>query len=260
VPVVERIYIYPIKSMDGVSVSTATIGVAGGLAGDREFAFFDESGNFVNGKRYPKIIQLRARFDLRTRRVTLRIDGAVTYSLDDDREELAKAVGDFLGIKVGLRSDPAGFPDDVEAHGPTIVARETLAEVARWFPELSPAQMPPRFRPSILIGDCEPFWEDRLVGPKGAPVEFSLGNVNVTGAKICARCAVPARDPNSAKEHPRFQRIFVSRRKESIPDWAEPSRFDHFYRLAVNTSIGPSEIGKTIGIGDPVTLRANAPA
>jgi uncharacterized protein len=260
-PTLERMFIYPIKSMDGVSVSKAMIGVAGSLAGDREFAFLDEKGDFVNGKRYPKIIQLRARFDLGTRRVTLRMGGTTTYSLDDDRAELSAAVGAFLGVKIALEDNPAGgFPDDTEAHGPTIVSRETLAEIARWFPGLSQAQMLLRFRPSIMIGECEPFWEDRLVGPKDAPVQFALGHVSITGAKAVSRCAVPSRDPISAHEYPRFQTIFTARRKQFMPEWAELSRFDHFYRLAVNTDVPPSEIGKTLNIGDAVTLLAKAPA
>lgn len=261
VPALERIFIYPIKSLDGVSVNKAMIGVSGSLAGDREFAFMDEKGAFVNGKRYPKLIQLRARFDMGTRRVTLRMGGTVTYSLDDDRAEIANVVGTFLGIKVALEANPAGgFPDDTEAHGPTVVSRETLNEVARWFPGLSPAQMLLRFRPSIMIGECEPFWEDRLVGPADAPVSFSLGDVAMLGEKACQRCAVPSRDPISAQEYPRFQAIFAARRKQFMPEWAELSRFDHFYRLAVNTNVPESEIGKTLHLGDAVTLHQKATA
>lgn len=260
-PTLERIFIYPIKSMDGVSVNKAMIGVSGSLAGDREFAFMDEKGEFVNGKRYPKMIQMRARFDLGTRRVTLRLGGTTTYSLDDDRVQLAEVVGSFLGVRVALEHSPAGgFPDDTEAHGPTVVSRETLSEISRWFPGLSQAQMMLRFRPSIMIGDCEPFWEDRLVGPKGSPVPFSLGDIAIIGAKPCQRCSVPSRDPMSAQEYPRFARIFAARREQFLPEWAERSRFDHFYRLAVNTDVPPSEIGKTLHIGDPVSLRAIAPA
>jgi hypothetical protein len=260
-PTLERIFIYPIKSMDGVSVNQATIGVAGSLAGDREFAFLDEKGDFVNGKRYPKMIQIRARFDLGTRRVTLRLSGTAVYSLDDDRAELSRAVGSFLGVKIALESNPAGgFPDDTEAHGPTVISRETLSEVARWFPGLSQAQMLLRFRPSIVIGECEPFWEDRLVAPQGTTVPFSLGDVSINGAKACQRCAVPSLDPMSAQAYPQFQRIFVARREQFLPEWAERARFDHFYRLAVNTDVSPSEIGKTLHIGDAVTLRAAAPA
>jgi uncharacterized protein YcbX len=254
-------FIYPIKSMDGVSVHTATIGVSGSLAGDREFAFFDEKGDFVNGKRYPKIIQLRAKFDLGTRRVTIRHQGTATYSLDEDRRKLAEVVGGFLGIKIALESNPAGgFPDDTDAHGPTIVSRETLSEIARWFPGLSLAQMLLRFRPSMVIGECDPFWEDRLVGPEGVPVPFSIGDVAFTGEKACRRCDVPSRDPISAAPYPRFQRIFTARREQFFPEWGERSRFDHFYRLAVNTNVSPTEIGKAIEVGDSVTLHARTPA
>jgi uncharacterized protein YcbX len=259
-PTVERLFIYPIKSMDGVSVAQATVGVAGSLAGDREFAFMDYDGEFVNGKRYPKILQLRARFDLGARRVTMRMGGTVTYSLDEDAGRLSEDVGRFLGIRIALEYNPGGFPDDMDAHGPTIISRETLAEISRWFPGLSPPQMLLRFRPNVLIGDCQPFWEDQLAGPEGAPVPFRLGDVAMTGEKVCERCAVPSRDPITAREYPRFQAIFAARRKQFLPQWAEASRFDHFYRLAINTGVGPSEIGKRLQLGDQITLTAGAPA
>jgi uncharacterized protein len=261
VPSVERIFIYPIKSMDGVSVDSAAIGAGGSLAGDREFAFFDAKGNFVNGKRYPKIIGLRAHFDLGTRHVTLGVGAEGTYSLDADREEIARLVGRFLGITTSLEANPAGgFPDDTEAHGPTIVGRETLAEVSRWFPGLSLEQMLLRFRPSIVIGDCDPFWEDRLVGPEGTAVPFRVGDIAFTGEKACARCLVPAHDPYGAQEYPRFQRIFAARREQCLPQWAERSRFNHFYRLAVNTNVEPAAFGKTFKVGDAVMLHAKSAA
>jgi hypothetical protein len=38
-----------------------------------------------------------------------------------------------------------------------------------------------------------------------------------------------------AEAIPGFQRVFVDRRKQSILVWAVVSRFDHIYRLAVNS-------------------------
>jgi uncharacterized protein YcbX len=261
-PVVERLYIYPIKSLDGVPVSQATIGAGGALAGDREFAFLDEKGEFVNARRYPKIISLRARFDLGNRSVTLRLGGTSTYSLDDDRKELADIVGRYLGVKCALEANPAGgFPDDTEARGPTVLSHETLNEVARWFPGLNATSLLLRFRPSILITDCEPFWEDQLVGHKLEPSRvFTVGTVGFSGEKIRPHTLVPAYDPMTGKEYPRFQQIFVARRRQFLPEWAEPTRFDNYYRLAVSTNVDPMAIGRPIKVGDIVALHAGLPA
>lgn len=261
-PVVERLFIYPIKSMDGVPVSQATIGAGGSLAGDREFAFLDEKGNFVNGKRYPKLISVRARFDLGNRSVTLRLGGTATYSLDEDRAQIANEIGRFLGIRCALEENAAGgFPDDTEAHGPTVISHETLNEVSRWFPGLNAASLLLRFRPSILISGCEPFWEDQLVGHRQEPSRiFTIGTVGFSGEKICQRCSVPAADPMTGKEYPRFQQIFVARRRQFLPEWAEPTRFDHYYRLMINTNVDPMAIGRPIKVGDVVALHAGLPA
>ena len=67
----------------------------------------------------------------------------------------------------------------------------------------------------------------------------------------CARCAVPGRDSRTGLvENSEFAKVFAEKRRKSLPEWAEPARFDHFYRLAVNTRIPPSEDGKKIAVGD----------
>jgi hypothetical protein len=41
-------------------------------------------------------------------------------------------------------------------------------------------------------------------------------------------------------------------RRQHLPAWADARRFNHYYRFAVNTSIGKSEADKVIRVGDPV--------
>jgi hypothetical protein len=48
-------------------------------------------------------------------------------------------------------------------------------------------------------------------------------------------------------------KIFEARRYETLPYWATRSRFDHFYRLAVNTRPLPGATG-TIHVGDDVQI------
>ncbi|MCI0527581.1 MAG: MOSC N-terminal beta barrel domain-containing protein, partial [Nitrospira sp.] len=75
-PLLDRITIYPIKSLDGVTVTEAKILPSGALEYDREFAIFSEQGNFVNGKRNEKVHLLRSLFDAKSRTITLQIQGA----------------------------------------------------------------------------------------------------------------------------------------------------------------------------------------
>jgi hypothetical protein len=41
-------------------------------------------------------------------------------------------------------------------------------------------------------------------------------------------------------------------REQELPRWDDAQRFNHYYRFAVNTSIG--EAGKKLRVGDPVIL------
>jgi uncharacterized protein YcbX len=47
-PYLAKIWLYPIKSLDGIEVEKATILDRGSLEYDREFAFFDAENKFVN--------------------------------------------------------------------------------------------------------------------------------------------------------------------------------------------------------------------
>jgi hypothetical protein len=51
-----------------------------------------------------------------------------------------------------------------------------------------------------------------------------------------------------------FQKRFSDLRRETLPPWAPAARFDHFYRLAVNTRVAPTEHGKLLRVGDPLQL------
>lgn len=51
-----------------------------------------------------------------------------------------------------------------------------------------------------------------------------------------------------------FQKTRATKRKEALPDWVVSSRFDHYYRLAVNTRIPRSEGGKIMTRGDEIRV------
>jgi hypothetical protein len=43
-----------------------------------------------------------------------------------------------------------------------------------------------------------------------------------------------------------------------LPEWAEKSRFNHFYRLAVNTIVPADQAGKMVRVGDEVQVVTDA--
>lgn len=257
-PYLSRICIYPVKSLDGLSLTSANMLASGAIQHDRTFALVDEQGKFVNGKRNRKVHRLRSHFDLAEGVLTLRVQNTeqeVSFRLDMEREALNAWLSTYFDCAVTVIANTAtGFPDDTEAPGPTVISTATLQVVASWFPGLDEQAIRLRFRANLEIGGVPAFWEDKLFTEVGSVVPFRIGDVRFEGTNPCQRCAVPSRDPYTGEVFPHFQEIVMRKRKESLPEWSTASRFNHFYRLSCNTHVPASEVGKTLYVGDWVNI------
>jgi uncharacterized protein YcbX len=256
-PYLSRITLYPFKSLDGQDVEEAVVLRAAGLRHDREYCLLDENGAPLNGKRLgAALLGIRSEFHFAFGEITLCAGGTVqTFRIEHDAEKLEAWFSTRLGQKVKLaRDSERGFPDDRDASGPTLISTATLEEAGSWF-GLSVDETRRRFRANLEIDGVPPFWEDRLYGPPGETVRFGIGEVAIEGVNPCARCTVPSRDSYSgAIREPQFAKIFAERRSAALPAWADSRRFDHFYRLSVNTRIPESEAGKELCVSDEVEL------
>lgn len=254
-PFIENMIVYPIKSIDGLSVAQAAITKGGSLSWDRQFAFFNAEGRTVNAKKYPAIQRIRADYNLNYRLVTLSAENqSKTFDLFYDQEAIARWVGDFLGTSVTMRQNNlTGFPDDDERTGPTIISTATLQTVADWF-SISLEETRRRFRANIEIGGCPAFWEDSLIGELGNTVHFQLGDVIVHGLKACARCPVPSRNPDTGVADRQFQHAFEQKRRGQMPSFAPQTQFPHYYYLSINTHIPENQADKILKIGNTVQL------
>ena len=63
-PTLDRITIYPVKSLDGLDVVEARVLPSGGLENDRRWQLTDLDGRVLNAKRTPLFHAIRAEFDL----------------------------------------------------------------------------------------------------------------------------------------------------------------------------------------------------
>jgi hypothetical protein len=264
-PHVAKLSIYPIKSLDPVSVEQVTVLESGALkvdcAGcsltDRQWAIFDVSENFVNGKRHQKIHALRSQFDLDTYTVDLYLqntDIRTTFALKTDLISLEKWLSHYFNFPVSVRENlDVGFPDDTISPGPTIISTATLETVASWYPGLTIEQVRQRFRANIEIGGVPAFWEDRLFGTE--TVSFRIGGVEFIGFNPCQRCVVITRDAQTGDVYPNFQKIFIAKRQETLPEWTDKTHFNHFFRLAINTRLLSLQLGKTIKTGDRIQIK-----
>ena len=255
-----NIRLYPIKSLDPVSVKEAAIGPAGSLELDRAWALHSVDGKWVNAKRAPAIHLIRPVYAADLRSVTLSVPGdsrkipARTFDFPAGYEEAAEWFSVFFEQQIIVRYSAEGFPDDPIAHGPTIVSTASLQAVCDWLPGLDLEQARLRFRASLEIEGVPAFWEDQLFGEsERTVVRFRVGDVNFEGSNPCARCPVPAREPFTGQNWDGFQKRFVEMREESLPKWSPREPFDHFYRLATNTQVASTEAGTVLRVGDLVS-------
>ena len=254
---VARLLLYPIKSLDPVAVEQATLTAAGSFRHDRAYRLVDEQGRVINGKRTAQIHQIRTDWDPDGYQLTLTAPNTPSLQADlrQDREHLEAWFSSFFGQTVRLEENRIqGFPDDLLSPGPTVISTSTLETVAAWFDGIPADQMRLRLRMNIELGATPAFWEDALFSSAGTTVHFRIGSVDLHGINPCARCIVPTRDPVTGEALKGFQRRFVEARRQTLPTWAEGSRFDHFYRLGVNITIPAHQEDPVIRVGDPVEI------
>ncbi len=204
-PTLDRITIYPVKSLDGLEIVEGGVLPSGGLENDRRWRLVDMDGRVINAKRSPLFSAIRAEFELDERLVTLWVDPAAVAAAAlpaTDLDRLRRLAGypggplvrdsfhlvpgqggpcewlsEVFGGRVLLqeRAD-GGFPDDRDAPGPTLISTATLMEVARWF-GFDLAESRRRFRANLEIGGCDAFWEDTLASPVRPGLQSSLADL-----------------------------------------------------------------------------------
>lgn len=257
---VERLRIYPVKGLDGTDVESSRITPGGTLAHDREYAFFDSDGEWVNGKRTDRVHDCSTAFDPESDLLTVDTPTETRrFDLRTDRDDAAAWFSEFFDVPVEIRRrDGGGFVDRPRA-GPSVVSTATLETVAGWFDDLTVDGVRRRLRANAEIGGVPAFWEDRVLG-EGAP-DLLAGDVRLTGVEPCGRCVVPQRDPDTGEPTPGFRERFVERRRETFPEWADADAFDHFYAVMVIADVPEGCRGGTIACGDEVrVVEADAPA
>ena len=253
-PYVSKLFIYPIKSLDRVEVESVNILASGALKGDREFAIFDKADRFVNGKRNHLVHSLRSQFALNNKTVSLSTQDSrnqATFNLETERDALENWLSKYFDSPVQVKQNlTLGFPDDTLSPGPTIISTATLETIASWYPGLDVEEVRLRFRANIEIAGVPAFWEDRLFAKADTTVDFQIGDVQFMGVNPCPRCVVITRNPKTGEAYPNFQKTFITKRKETLPAWVERTRFNHFYRLAINTRLPATEAEKKITLKD----------
>jgi len=172
------------------------------------------------------------------------------------------ALGNSTFTLVHRDSGP-GFTDDPRFDGPTIVSLETLKTVEKW---LNIDDAGDRFRPNIVVGGVDAFWEDLLVGEdETCGSVLKIGGTEIVAAFPVHRCVVPSRGPansdNPGKDFPKFIEKFQELRKTNYIDGAPAKRLSSAkvrpcYHLCTSCVI--SKAG-SIFVGDSVNVQPRVP-
>lgn len=224
----DRLFVYPVKSLRGMDVQAWPV-TRMGLVFDRRWMVVTLDGQFLTQRRFPQMARIRARIaleDALQRRPRLVLEDAHGDILDvaepteenprlmvtvwDDRVP-AQAVDPradaWLSERLGVPCRLVYFPDDVRRTVPSLSAHpdDTVA-FADAFPLLVLTQASVRdlnqrlvrpvtvehFRPNVVIEGASPYEEDGWE-------HILIGDVPVRVVKPCARCVITTVDPETGR-------------------------------------------------------------
>ncbi len=272
---VTRIRLYPVKSLAGVDVRSASVR-QWGLEGDRRWGVVDANGTPVTARERNGMLALRVE-PLADGGVLLHDGGggiagtgageplrvdpptdAAPIPVGHSRQGTALPAGDeadeWLSARLGAPVRLVWQPDPLarvisERHGglpreglsladagPLLLTTEaSLAQLDAW----TPGDVAPldmvRFRPNVVVDGDEPFAED------GWPF-VELGTVRYRVTEICDRCVMTTIDP-----------VTVARGKEPIRTLAKHRRWEGatWFGIRIVPLLEPAA-SATLTVGDPV--------
>ncbi len=216
-PKLSGIYIYPVKSLTGISVASWPV-VETGLQYDRQWMLIDKQQNFLSQRSLPRMALIQVTVSKQRLTVSapgmddLRLtlgptDGELIRSTiwHDQVDTLAVATeadqwfSQFLKTDCRLVYQPG---NSIRKVSPDFAKPQDQTALSDGFPFLLTSENSltalndamqlrlgmNRFRPNLVVSGCDSFAEDFWR-------EISIGGIGFRLPKPCSRCAVPTIDP-----------------------------------------------------------------
>lgn len=267
------IFLYPVKSLAGISVLSAELDALG-LVGDRRFLVIDESGRFLTQRTLPRMALITTALD--ATHLTLSVSPTASVRIarasdpaaplrtvsvwksenllaEDCGDEAATFLSDFLSIRcrlvrigaafhrpvlksAGRRGDTVSFAD---AYPLLVVSESTLADLNDRLIESGSEALPMnRFRPNFVISGAPTLAEDTWP-------HFRIGQISFRAGGPCARCIMTTNDQATGqRDGPEPLRTLATYRRDAT----DPTKINFGQNLIHETKSGP------LHVGDPVSV------
>lgn len=211
---VSGIFIYPVKSLGGIAMQTATV-MKKGLQHDRRWMLMDENNVFITQRVHHKMALFKTSFGDNGFAVTY--DGQQlhiphTYEGDpvrakiwDDEvtvQEVSTQHSEWFTKNLGIKCKLVAFPEQndrpvdekyrigddqvglADAYPLLIIGERSLDDLNE---RLKSPVLMNRFRPNLVFSGGDPFDEDTFR-------DFTVGSVPFVSVKPCARCVLTTVD------------------------------------------------------------------
>ncbi|MEP7374646.1 MAG: MOSC N-terminal beta barrel domain-containing protein [Chitinophagaceae bacterium] len=212
---VSKLYIYPVKSLGGISVSSAVV-TDRGFQNDRRYMLVDMNGLFLTQRERPAMALLRTaieadeliiwhrnkvseklqvplvpEYSLSTVTVKVWDDYCEAHYVSDEADQwfsdklnspcrllyMPESTKRVVDPAYALKNDITSFTDGYPV---LLIGQPSLDDLNSRMEEVLPMD---RFRPGIVMEGGQPFEEDTMA-------QFSINDINFYGVKLCARCTI----------------------------------------------------------------------
>ncbi len=220
-PILSNIFIYPVKSLAGIEVTHWQVNEKG-LLHDRKWMLIDSHNQFLSQRRMPKMTLIKTQLTTTELILSTATTGSISLAIAPQggseiistiwkdqcpsktiSKQADQWLSDFLEIECKLVYQPDHVTRFVDPH---YASKTDIVNFSDGFPFLITSQasldslneamgltLPmQRFRPNLVIAQCESYAEDSWR-------EIIINNIAFRLPKPCSRCPVPTIDTETAK-------------------------------------------------------------
>lgn len=210
--VVSQLFIYPIKSLGGIALTTAQL-TDRGLQHDRRWMLIDDNNRFLSQREHAQMALFKLEVLADALKVTYTDGSTINIPFKPLKQDLldvtiwddtctgqmvSDAVDAWFTVKLGFPARLVYMPDETHrAADPRYTTQGTISSFADAYPALLIGQASlddlnnrlaeklsmNRFRPNIVFTGGEAYSEDQMN-------HITVNGIDMYGVKLCARCVM----------------------------------------------------------------------